>query len=97
MSSHRISRIRLQLTPPFTPTFLNVTLYPSSRNGSLGNYVATSGGYGDMLSGVSTPQINVGAGNYWIIPSTYNPGVEAAFRLFVYSTVAGVHIIDRRD
>ncbi|KAF5375558.1 hypothetical protein D9615_009157 [Tricholomella constricta] len=88
-------KIRLQLLRPFTPTSLNITIFPASSDGALRRHIATSGAYNDAISGVVTPQISLGPGKYWAVPSTYNPGVEAGFQLFVYTTVSGVRISQR--
>ncbi|KAG6836479.1 hypothetical protein H0H93_007648 [Arthromyces matolae] len=54
-------KIRLQLLPPFTPTLLNVTIFPASDR-SLQHHIATSGVFNDSISGVATPQISLAAG-----------------------------------
>jgi hypothetical protein len=84
-------RIRLQLMRPSTAS-LNITLFPSSSEDSLGTHIITSGPYSDAVSGVATPLVSVTPGKYLLIPSTYNPGVQAAFRLTVYSTNVAVNI-----
>lgn len=90
-------KIRLQLLRPFTPTSLNVTIFPASLSGSLKRHIATSGAYNDAISGVVTPQVSLSAGKYWAVPSTYNAGVESGFQLFVYTTVAGVKITEKAE
>ncbi|KAF8058758.1 hypothetical protein FPV67DRAFT_1523596 [Lyophyllum atratum] len=90
-------KIRLQLLRPFTPTSLNLTVFPASPDGSLRRHITTSGAYNDAISGVVTPQVSLSAGKYWAVPSTYNPGVEAGFQLFVYTTVVGVKVTQRAD
>jgi calpain-7 len=80
---------------PKTTAALNLTIFPSSGNGSLGRHITTSGGYDDSISGVATPQISLGVGKYWMIPSTYNPGFQGAFQLIVYSTAARVNVTER--
>ena len=87
-------RIRLQLVRP-SATSLNVTLFPASNGGSLGPHILTSGPYSDAISGVATPLVSLAPGKYQLIPSTYKPGVQAPFRLIVYSTSAGVNITPR--
>ena len=86
-------RIRLQLLHPSTPTSLNVTIYPVSSSSLVEcnlttlRHTATSGAYDDCIAGVATPQIALAKGKYWIVPSTYNPGMEARFKIIVYSSV----------
>lgn len=87
-------KIRLQLLQPSTATSLNVTIYPVPSPSSfvvcnLTNlrHTATSGAYDDCIAGVATPQIALAKGKYWIVPSTYNPGMEARFKIIVYSSV----------
>ncbi|KAG5646200.1 hypothetical protein DXG03_004026 [Asterophora parasitica] len=86
-------KIRLQLLRPFTPTSLNITIFPASSDGQ--RPIATSGAYNDAISGVVTPEVSLGKGRYWAVPSTYNAGVEAGFQLFVYTTVVGVTVAQR--
>uniref|UniRef100_A0A0W0FBM1 Calpain catalytic domain-containing protein n=1 Tax=Moniliophthora roreri TaxID=221103 RepID=A0A0W0FBM1_MONRR len=81
-------QIRLQLDKPQTSTSMNVTIYPASQGISPDRHISTSGGYDDALSGVITPMTILSKGKYWIVPSTYNPGVQASFKLIVYSTVS---------
>ncbi|KAJ7125274.1 hypothetical protein C8R44DRAFT_875091 [Mycena epipterygia] len=88
-------KVRLQLLRPKTTTAVNLTIFPSSATGSLGRHITTSGGYDDSIAGVATPQISLGVGKYWIIPSTYNPGVQGTFQLIVYSTAARVNVAER--
>ncbi|RDB24959.1 Calpain-like protease palB/RIM13 [Hypsizygus marmoreus] len=83
-------KIRLQLLRPSTATALNVTIFPTSPDGFLRRHITTSGPYNDAISGVVTPQVSLRAGKYWAVPSTYNPGVEAGFQLFVYTSIGGV-------
>ncbi|OCH90567.1 cysteine proteinase [Obba rivulosa] len=78
--------MRLQLADSSPATPLNVTLFRPTQATSLGLHAATSGPYSDAVCGVVTPQITLQPGVYVVIPSTYNPGVERAFRLLVYST-----------
>ncbi|TFK45065.1 hypothetical protein BDQ12DRAFT_674049 [Crucibulum laeve] len=111
-SSHRYSRnpifeldipslaqikIRLQLLHPSTAVALNVTVFPVSPTLTLQRHVATSGGYDDAIAGVVTPQVALRAGKYWIVPSTYHPGVEAGFKLIVYSTIGDIKISKRES
>jgi len=88
--------IRLQLLQPSTAIALNVTVYPNFQNSidsSLRQrHVATSGAYDDTIAGVATPQVTLGTGKYYIVPSTYNPGTETGFRMLVYSSVSGVTV-----
>ncbi|KAJ7503114.1 hypothetical protein B0H11DRAFT_2361192 [Mycena galericulata] len=87
-------KVRLQLQRPKTTTALNLTIFPSSTTGALGRHMTTSGGYDDSIAGVATPQISLGVGKYWLIPSTYNPGFQGAFQLIVYSTAARVNVAE---
>ncbi|KAJ6593314.1 hypothetical protein B0H19DRAFT_1215467 [Mycena capillaripes] len=94
-------KIRLQLLRPKAPAALNVTLFPAPALGpgtivpALGRHLATSGAYDDSVAGVATPQVTLGVGKYWAIPSTYAPGVVGAFQLVVYSTGARVSVVER--
>lgn len=91
-------RIRLQLLRPKSPAALNLTLFPApatGTSGALGRHIATSGAYDDSVAGVATPQIALGVGKYWAVPSTYAPGVLNAFQLVVYSTAARVNVAER--
>ncbi|KAF8905038.1 hypothetical protein CPB84DRAFT_1845125 [Gymnopilus junonius] len=88
--------IRLQLLQPSTPNALNVTVYSNSQNNikaSLGQrHIATSGAYDDTIAGVATPQTTLGVGKYYMVPSTYNPGTQAAFRMVVYSSISNIRV-----
>ncbi|KAJ7350713.1 hypothetical protein DFH08DRAFT_115762 [Mycena albidolilacea] len=91
-------KIRLQLLRPKSPAALNLTLFPApaaGTSGALGRHIATSGAYDDSVAGVATPQIALGVGKYWAVPSTYAPGVLNAFQLVVYSTAARVNVAER--
>jgi len=79
-------RVRLQLVQHSSNAAMNVTIYSGSDHPSADRHVATSGAYDDARSGVVTPQTNLSKGRWWIVPSTYNPGVQATFQLIVYST-----------
>ncbi|KAK0459293.1 uncharacterized protein EV420DRAFT_1677658, partial [Desarmillaria tabescens] len=85
-------KVRLQLVRPSSSSPLNVTIYPADASEYTSSHLATSGAYDDAISGVVTPQISLNRGKYWIIPSTFNPGIEAAFQLIVYSSVSGVEV-----
>lgn len=54
--------------------------------------IATSGAYSESLAGVATPLVTLAKGTYGIVPSTYSPGVQAEFRLIVYSNVSGFQV-----
>lgn len=95
MYSQNHFRVRLQLLRPQTTTAVNLTIFPSSSTGALGRHITTSGGYDDSIAGVATPQISLSVGKYWIVPSTYNPGVQGTFQLIVYSTAARVNVAER--
>jgi len=89
------SRIRLQLLQPSPAVALNVTVF--AKMGSEGESLAqksvlTSGAYDDTVAGVATPQITLGAGTFYVVPSTYSPGHEAGYKLIVYSSVSGVTV-----
>ncbi|KAK0454341.1 hypothetical protein EV421DRAFT_1756269 [Armillaria borealis] len=85
-------KVRLQLVRPSSSSPLNVTIYAADASEYTASHLATSGAYDDAISGVVTPQISLNRGKYWIIPSTFNPGIEAAFQLIVYSSVSGVEV-----
>ena len=82
---------------PSTATALNVTVYPALGGDPSLSLVQTrnamtSGAYDDAIAGVATPQATLSAGKHYIVPSTYNPGSEAAFRIIIYSSVSGVKV-----
>ncbi|KAL4248263.1 peptidase C2 family protein [Abortiporus biennis] len=79
-------KIRLQIMDTNRNTLINVTLFQLTDKNTLGPHLATSGPYSDSVSGVITPQVTLQPGNHVIVPSTYNPGIEASFRLIVYSS-----------
>ncbi|KII95574.1 hypothetical protein PLICRDRAFT_34480 [Plicaturopsis crispa FD-325 SS-3] len=86
-STHAI--IRLQLMKPSSTVALNVTLFHAPDGGTaLGRHIATSGPYSDAVSGVVIPKTHLAPGTYYIVPSTFNAGIEAPFRLIVYTTTA---------
>ena len=89
-------RLRLQLAEPssYSSVALNLTVFnPPTGAGALGRRVATSGPYSDAVSGVLIEQLTLQQGRYLVVPSTYNTGVEAGYRLIVYSNVAGVQVV----
>ena len=79
-------RIRLQLIEAHKAASINVTIFQVSDTGKLGPHVATSGPFSDAICGVITPLVTLQPGNYRIISSTFSPGIEASFRLLVYSS-----------
>jgi len=94
---YHLNRIRLQLLQPSTAIALNITVYPDFPNDVSASikrqrHVATSGPYDDSIAGVSTPQVTIGVGKYFIIPSTYKPGTEVGFRMLVYSSIPSIQI-----
>ncbi|KAK7472367.1 cysteine protease [Stygiomarasmius scandens] len=86
LKSQASVKVRLQLVQHSSNAAMNVTIYSGSDHPSADRHVATSGAYDDARSGVVTPQTNLSKGRWWIVPSTYNPGVQATFQLIVYST-----------
>lgn len=69
-------------------------MYPGSKDGVATSlerqkHVTTSGAYDDSIAGVATQPTTLSTGKYYVVPSTYNPGVELGFRMIVYSNVAG--------
>ncbi|KAH9481424.1 Calpain-like protease palB/RIM13 [Psilocybe cubensis] len=89
--------IRLQLLQPSTAVALNLAIYPGSKDGFATSferqkYLATSGPYDDAIAGVAIQSATLAPGKYYVVPSTYNPGVELMFRMIVYSNVAGFTI-----
>ncbi|PIL33578.1 hypothetical protein GSI_04201 [Ganoderma sinense ZZ0214-1] len=86
-------RFRLQLAAPAPSLALNLTLFnPPTGAGALGRHVATSGPYSDAIAGVVIETLALQPGRYLVVPSTYKAGVQAAFSLVMYSSVAGVQI-----
>ena len=85
-------RVRLQTTQAGPPPSINVTVFNSSATSVLGSHVATSGPYTDAVCGVATPKTAIQAGTYFVIPSTYNPGIEAKFKLLIYTSTSGVSV-----
>ncbi|RPD57666.1 cysteine proteinase, partial [Lentinus tigrinus ALCF2SS1-6] len=85
-------KFRLQLSEPSPSLALNLTVFNTSTGTTLGRHVATSGPYSDALSGVVIENLTLQPGRYLVVPSTYKPGMIAAFRLIVYSTVSGVQL-----
>ena len=87
-------RFRLQLAAPSPSLALNLTLFnpPAGAGAALGRHVATSGPYSDAIAGVVIEPRALQPGRYLVVPSTYKAGAEAAFRLIMYSSVAGVQI-----
>ncbi|KAM5543052.1 hypothetical protein V8D89_003436 [Ganoderma adspersum] len=86
-------RFRLQLAAPSPSLTLNLTLFnPPTGAGALGRHVATSGPYSDAVAGVVIETRSLQPGRYLLVPSTYKAGVQASFRLIMYSSVAGVQM-----
>ncbi|PCH36605.1 cysteine proteinase [Wolfiporia cocos MD-104 SS10] len=79
-------KARLTLSEPAPPVSINVTIYQRKTPHAPATVVATSGPYADALAGVATPQAALQPGAYVVVPSTYHPGVQRAFRLTIYST-----------
>ncbi|KJA22940.1 hypothetical protein HYPSUDRAFT_138453, partial [Hypholoma sublateritium FD-334 SS-4] len=90
------NRIRLHTTQPSGAIALNITIYPNCKDDIIASlksrHIATSGAYDDSIAGVVTSQFSLGPGKYYIIPSTYNPGTTAAFRMLVYSRIPSVKV-----
>lgn len=86
-------RVRLQLINPGSSSPLNVTIYSANvTDPDTTTHITTSGGYHDAISGVVTPLVSLARGKYWIVPSTYSPGVQASFLLIVYSSVLNLSV-----
>ncbi|KAJ3824781.1 hypothetical protein F5880DRAFT_1479544, partial [Lentinula raphanica] len=89
--------IRLQLIRPSSSVSLNVTVFPASVDSMTSqNHVATSGPYDDPITGVATPLTSLPKGRYWVVPSTYNPGIQCGFQLIVLSTLASTEIVPKQ-
>ncbi len=87
-------RFRLQLAAPSPSTALNLTVFnPPAGAGALGRHVATSGPYSDAIAGVVIETLSLQPGRYLVVPSTYKAGVQAAFRLVMYSSASGVQLV----
>ena len=88
-------RFRLQRAEPISlsSVALNLTVFnPPTGAGALGRHVATSGPYSDAVAGVLIEGLTLQPGRYLLVPSTFVAGVEATFRLMVYSNVSGVQV-----
>ncbi|KAF9485226.1 cysteine proteinase [Pholiota conissans] len=89
-------KIRLQTTQTSNAIAINVTIYPVHKDVITSltrqGHVATSGAYDDSIAGVATPQVTLGAGKYYIVPSTYNPRTIVGFRMLVYSSISGIQV-----
>ncbi|PFH46869.1 hypothetical protein AMATHDRAFT_68923 [Amanita thiersii Skay4041] len=92
VSSQTQLKIRLQVLHPSATAPLNVTLYSTSSVEDSQQPTATSGPYDDAIAGVATPQFWLNTGTYWMVPSTYTPGIRAEFQLTIYSSVADIVI-----
>lgn len=57
----------------------------------------TSGPYDDAVCGAATPRISLNGGKYWVIPSTYTPGVQAEYLLVIYTSVKDLLVQRRAD
>ncbi|KAG1739095.1 uncharacterized protein EDB91DRAFT_1237555 [Suillus paluster] len=82
---------RLQLLHRAPGVSTNLSLFPSSSS-NLQRPITSSGPYSDALSGVDIPKRPLAAGKYYLVPSTYHPGVQAQFRVIIYSTVSGIEV-----
>jgi calpain-7 len=81
--------VRLQLATSTTSSIpLNLAIFERGTGNKLGRQIITTGPYSDARSGVVTPPIKLQKGTYILLPSTYKPGVEASFRILVYSSRA---------
>ncbi|KAG0708685.1 hypothetical protein DFH29DRAFT_891533 [Suillus ampliporus] len=85
---------RLQLLHRAPGVSTNLSLFPSSSP-NLQRHIASSGPYSDALSGVDIPKRSLAPGKYYLVPSTYHPGVQAQFRLIIYSTISGIEVVLR--
>ncbi|KAF8199531.1 hypothetical protein BJ912DRAFT_1020136 [Pholiota molesta] len=89
-------KIRLQTIQTSSAIPVNVTVYSDHEDimASLKHqgHIATSGAYDDSIAGVATPQVTLGTGKYYLVPSTYNPGTMAGFRMLVYSSISSVQV-----
>ncbi|EIW80539.1 cysteine proteinase [Coniophora puteana RWD-64-598 SS2] len=82
---------RLHFVTPSPSSSLNVSIFSSPRLAS-DECVATSGPYSDAISGVDIPPISLAAGRYYMVPSTYNGGLQGKFKIVVYHSSAGVAV-----
>ncbi|KZT22492.1 cysteine proteinase [Neolentinus lepideus HHB14362 ss-1] len=86
-------KVRLQLTQSSSITSINISLF---RDSSPPQLLLSSGPYADTICGVITPQISLAPGNYFLVPSTYEPGFRTPFRIIVYCTTSGVAVSRRK-
>ncbi|KAF9228468.1 cysteine proteinase [Gyrodon lividus] len=92
---------RLHLISPSPAASLNLSLFPALASSTsevppLDRPMASSGPYSDALPGVDIPARMLSAGKYWLVPSTWAAGVQAAFRLVVYCSDSGC-VVTRRE
>ena len=76
--------MRLHLPTP-APIPVNLTLFRRSTGSALGDQVATTGPYADNVSGVLIEKTKLEAGVYLAIPSGYQAGLLADWRLDVWA------------
>ncbi|KAH7925291.1 cysteine proteinase [Leucogyrophana mollusca] len=84
---------RLQVVKASPPVSISLSLFSTS---ALDHCIAASGPYSDAISGVDIPMRSLSPGKYYLVPSTYSPGIQTQFRLISYSSVAGVTVTQRR-
>lgn len=49
--------------------------------------------YDNAIAEVATPQITLGTGKYYIVPSTFNPGIDCGFRVLVNHEDRAVEVV----
>ncbi|TFY69939.1 hypothetical protein EVG20_g2946 [Dentipellis fragilis] len=97
------SEIMIRLQSLSKSAFINVSVFfaptsppPSSPPRHLDKLLVSSGPYADAVSGAVTPLTPAPAGRYVVVPSTYDIGVEAEFRIVVYSSKTSVDVTSVR-
>ena len=88
--------MRLQPIQPSPAIAVNITLFSalphdnSTSGVALGRQIATSGGYvdgTDSPAGVTISQTKLKPGRYYVVASTFDPGLHTNFQLFVFTSV----------
>ncbi|GAA5855375.1 hypothetical protein JCM5353_001745 [Sporobolomyces roseus] len=79
--------LRARLQTPEGPLPIALALFEGSSSSHRQRRVQTTEPYSDLVCGVVMPptKLEPGDSNYLLIPSTYSPGVQVSFALYVYA------------